>query len=326
MKPRIAINGFGRIGRTVFRELSKRNIADVVIIRDVADVETLWHLLKYDSTHGKWESGVWNEKKIEHNGQVTPLVQCNSVPNWRYWNVDLVLECSGTMKTVEELNEHLINGAKKVILSAPASDDLVHWIVGVNDVLIQKDDKFFSCASCTTNNVAPVIDAIEQTLGVDSCYISTVHSYTSDQRLHDSPHKDLRRARSAPNSIVPTTTGAAKALTKVFPHLANKIGGCGMRVPVVNGSLSDITFVVQRDTSLDEVKAILMSYASSHESTVAYCNDPIVSKDILGTTQSCIIDAELTSVIGRMVKIVGWYDNETGYSNRLIDAIAYLYC
>jgi glyceraldehyde 3-phosphate dehydrogenase len=202
---------------------------------------------------------------------------------------------------------------------------LLHWIVGVNDHIVNKQDSFFSCASCTTNNVAPIIHVIEESLGVESCYISTVHSYTSDQRLHDAPHKDLRRARSAPNSIVPTTTGAAKALTKVFPQLSNQIGGCGMRVPVANGSLSDITFIIQKSTSVSEIIALFEQFEKKHPTILSLCYDPLVSKDILGDTHSCILDVELTSVIGKMVKVVGWYDNEMGYSNRLIDAICYLY-
>jgi glyceraldehyde 3-phosphate dehydrogenase len=324
-KPRVAINGFGRIGRTVYKEIVRRNCAEVVVIRDIANVETLWHLLKYDSTQGHWTWGQWTNNAILTENGNAAVVQSNDIPNWKDWNVDVVIECTGTMKSKEELQIHIQKGAKKVILSSPAQDDLLHWIIGVNDAEVNKNDLFFSCASCTTNNVAPIIQTIDKALGIESCYISTVHSYTSDQRLHDAPHKDLRRARSAPNSIVPTTTGAAKALTKVFPHLSHQIGGCGMRVPVANGSLSDITFIVKRNTSVEEVLQMFEEYQSLNPTILWMCNDPIVSRDILGDTHSCILDVELTSVIGKMVKVVGWYDNEMGYSNRLIDAITYLY-
>ena len=324
-KPRIAINGFGRIGRTVFKELVRRDCAEVVVIRDIADAQTLWHLLKYDSTQGMWTKGVFENNSIQTSNGHATLIQSEDIPQWSQWEVDVVLECTGTMKTKSELLVHIQNGAQKVILSSPAQDDLLHWIVGVNDHIVNKQDSFFSCASCTTNNVAPIIHVIEESLGVESCYISTVHSYTSDQRLHDAPHKDLRRARSAPNSIVPTTTGAAKALTKVFPQLSTQIGGCGMRVPVANGSLSDITFIVQKSTSVSEIIALFEQFEKKHPTILSLCYDPLVSKDILGDTHSCILDVELTSVIGKMVKVVGWYDNEMGYSNRLIDAICYLY-
>ena len=324
-KPRIAINGFGRIGRTVFKELVRRDCAEVVVIRDIADAQTLWHLLKYDSTQGMWIKGVFENNSIRTSNGHASLIQSEDIPQWSQWEVDVVLECTGTMKTKSELLVHIQNGAQKVILSSPAQDDLLHWIVGVNDHIVNKQDSFFSCASCTTNNVAPIIHVIEESLGVESCYISTVHSYTSDQRLHDAPHKDLRRARSAPNSIVPTTTGAAKALTKVFPQLSNQIGGCGMRVPVANGSLSDITFIIQKSTSVSEIIALFEQFEKKHPTILSLCYDPLVSKDILGDTHSCILDVELTSVIGKMVKVVGWYDNEMGYSNRLIDAICYLY-
>ncbi len=324
-KPRIAINGFGRIGRTVFKELVRRDCAEVVVIRDIADAQTLWHLLKYDSTQGMWTKGVFENNSIQTSNGHATLIQSEDIPQWSQWEVDVVLECTGTMKTKSELLVHIENGAQKVILSSPAQDDLLHWIIGVNDHIVNKQDSFFSCASCTTNNVAPIIHVIEESLGVESCYISTVHSYTSDQRLHDAPHKDLRRARSAPNSIVPTTTGAAKALTKVFPQLSTQIGGCGMRVPVANGSLSDLTFIVQKRTSVSEVIALFEQFEKKHPTILSLCYDPLVSKDILGDTHSCILDVELTSVIGKMVKVVGWYDNEMGYSNRLIDAICYLY-
>ena len=194
------------------------------------------------------------------------------------------------------------------------------WIVGVNDDQIDLNRKIISCASCTTNNAAPVIQLIDDAYGVESCYISTVHSYTGDQKLHDAPHKDLRRARGAATSIVPTTTGAARALTKVFPHLSERLGGCGIRVPVPNGSLSDLTFMVRSKTTADEVNELFEKWANTQQNILEVSHEPLVSNDILGNKHSCVVDAELTSVIGYMIKVVGWYDNEMGYSNRLLDA------
>jgi glyceraldehyde 3-phosphate dehydrogenase len=216
---------------------------------------------------------------------------------------------------------HLNQGAKRVILSAPSDDDMPMWVRGVNDSAFNwLEESIISCASCTTNNAAPMIQVIQEQLGIESAYISTIHSYTGDQRLHDAPHKDLRRARGAVQSIVPTTTGAAKALTRVFPNLGERLGGCGIRVPVPNGSLSDITFMVAKNTTVDEVNAWFKSYAQQFPTIMEYSEEPLVSRDILGNKHSCVFDSELTSVIGRMVKIVGWYDNEVGYSNRLKDA------
>jgi glyceraldehyde 3-phosphate dehydrogenase len=239
---------------------------------------------------------------------------------WKEMNVDLVFECSGTMKTEVQCEKHISDGAARVLLSAPSEDQMPMWIVGVNDHNIDLDQKIISCASCTTNNAAPVIQLIDNAYGVESCYISTVHSYTGDQKLHDAPHKDLRRARAAVASIVPTTTGAARALTKVFPHLSERLGGCGIRVPVPNGSLSDLTFMVRSKTTANEVNELFENWANTHQSILEVSHEPLVSRDIIGNKHSCIIDAELTSVIGYMIKVVGWYDNEMGYSNRLLDA------
>jgi glyceraldehyde 3-phosphate dehydrogenase len=221
------------------------------------------------------------------------------------------------------MSKHIKAGAKRVILSAPAKDDAIKSIVlGVNDHILKGDEQLISNASCTTNCAAPMIKVLDELLGIEDAYITTVHSYTSDQRLHDAPHSDLRRARAAALSIVPTTTGAAKAITKIFPHLEGKMGGCGIRVPVPDGSLTDISCIVKRDSNIEEINAAFKR-ASENElkSYLEYTQDPIVSIDIVGNTHSCIFDAQLTSVLGRMVKIVGWYDNETGYSNRLMELI-----
>jgi glyceraldehyde 3-phosphate dehydrogenase len=224
------------------------------------------------------------------------------------------------MKTEAQCEVHISSGAKRVLLSAPSEDQMPMWIVGVNDHNIDLDRKIISCASCTTNNAAPMIQIIDEAFGVESCYISTVHSYTGDQKLHDAPHRDLRRARAASVSIVPTTTGAARALTRVFPHLSERLGGCGIRVPVPNGSLSDLTFMVRKLTTAQEVNNLFENWSNTNQSILEVSHEPLVSKDIVGNKHSCILDAELTSVIGYMIKIVGWYDNEMGYSNRLLDA------
>jgi glyceraldehyde 3-phosphate dehydrogenase len=319
---RAAINGFGRIGRTLLKEALRRNELEIVAVHDLADMHTLLHLLKYDSTQGIFELPIEavDESTALIGGKTIRFLQNVSKFPWKEMNVDLVFECSGTMKTEAQCEKHISGGASRVLLSAPSEDQMPMWIVGVNDHQIDLDRKIISCASCTTNNAAPVIQLIDDAYGVESCYISTVHSYTGDQKLHDAPHKDLRRARAAATSIVPTTTGAARALTKVFPHLSERLGGCGIRVPVPNGSLSDLTFMVRSKTTANEVNELFENWVNTHQSILEVSHEPIVSRDIVGNKHSCIIDAELTSVIGYMIKVVGWYDNEMGYSNRLLDA------
>ena len=323
---RVAINGFGRIGRRVFRLLLAHPTIEVVAINDLADTKTLAHLLKYDSIHGTLKRTISSDPThINLDDLAIPVL--NKIHpkdlNWTPYNVDIVIEATGRFKTKKELIHHVNNGASKVILSVPPTDDDMKTVVlGVNDNLLDQEETIISNASCTTNNAAPMLSIINELCGINQAYITTVHSYTTDQSLHDQPHKDLRRARAAGQSIVPTTTGAAKALTKVFPELANCIGGCGIRVPVINGSLTDITFNVKKETS---VEAINSAFKKASETTfkgvLEYTGDPIVSIDIVGNTHSCIFDAQMTSVIGTMVKIIGWYDNETGYSSRIVDLI-----
>jgi glyceraldehyde 3-phosphate dehydrogenase len=319
---RVAINGFGRIGRTILKEALRRNELEIVAVHDLADMHTLLHLLKYDSTQGVFEMSIEavDEDTALIGGKVIRFLKNVSEFPWKEMNVDLVFDCSGTMKTETQCEKHISDGARRVLLSAPSEDQMPMWIVGVNDHRIDLDRKIISCASCTTNNAALVIQLIDEAFGLESCYISTVHSYTGDQKLHDAPHKDLRRARAAATSIVPTTTGAARALTKVFPHLSERLGGCGIRVPVPNGSLSDLTFMVRNRTTAIAVNELFEKWANTHQSILEVSHEPLVSKDIVGNKHSCIIDAELTSVIGYMIKVVGWYDNEMGYSNRLLDA------
>ncbi|CAL67660.1 type I glyceraldehyde-3-phosphate dehydrogenase [Christiangramia forsetii] len=324
----IAINGFGRIGRNLFRILLDHPAIHVVAINDIHDIKTLAHLLKYDSIHGRLKADVSsNETGIIINGKTIPLLNFNkpSDISWDSYNVDYVIESSGQFKTEDTLKGHLKNGVKKVILSVPPQDENIKMIVlGVNEHILDGSEKIISNASCTTNNAAPMLKVIHDHLEVTQAYITTVHSYTSDQSLHDKPHKDLRRSRAAAQSIIPTTTGAAKALTSIFPDLSDVIGGCGIRVPVPNGSLTDMTLNVKKDTSIEEVNALFKEASEkSFKGIIEYTEDPIVSVDILDSSYSCIFDAQMTSVIGnRMVKLIGWYDNEIGYSNRLIDLIS----
>lgn len=325
----IAINGFGRIGRRVFRLLQDYKDIQVVAINDLADAKTLSHLLKYDSVHGGFNGTVSHDNNnIIVNDKKLVLLN-NKHPkdiNWTPFNVDFIIEATGKFKTKQDLQHHITNGAQCVILSVPPLDDDIKTIVlGVNDASIDGTETIISNASCTTNNAAPMIDVINKLCGINQAYITTVHSYTTDQSLHDQPHKDLRRSRAASQSIVPTTTGAAKALTKIFPDLHDVIGGCGIRVPVINGSLTDITFNVKKTVSIEDINNAFQEAARNNfKGIIEYTEDPIVSIDIVGNTHSCIFDSDMTSVIGNMVKIIGWYDNETGYSKRIIDLICNL--
>lgn len=329
MKIRIAINGFGRIGRNLFRLLINHPSIEVVAINDLADNKTMSHLLKYDSVHGKLNDAIsfddnhliFNQSKIAflHEKDISKI-------NWQPYSIDFVIESTGKFKTKPQLQHHINNGAKRVILSVPPEDNEIKTVVlGVNESILDGSETIVSNASCTTNNAAPMIKIIKELCGLDKAFITTVHSYTTDQSLHDQPHKDLRRARGAAQSIIPTTTGAAKALTKIFPEYEGKIGGGGIRVPVPDGSLTDITCYVDRDITEKEInEAFKKASENGLRGILEYTEDPIVSIDVLGNTHSCLFDAQLTVVLGRMVKVVGWYDNEIGYSSRLIDLILYL--
>ncbi len=327
LKKNVAINGFGRIGRITLRILlNHTDKFNIVAINDLTDSKTLAHLFKYDSVHGTFNGTVSHtEKSITVNGNE---IKCFAEKDpatlpWKDLNIDYVLECTGLFLSKDKASLHLQAGAKKVIISAPAKgDDIKSVVMGVNDTILTQDDVIISNASCTTNCAAPMVKVLLDKFKMESCFISTVHSYTGDQRLHDSPHKDLRRARAAALSIIPTSTGAAKAITKIFPHMEGKMGGAGIRVPVPNGSLTDMTCIINGTTSVEEVNAAFKAAAnSSLKGILEYTEDPIVSSDIIGNPHSCIFDPELTSVIGNMVKVVGWYDNEFGYSNRLVDLL-----
>ena len=325
-KTRIAINGFGRIGRNLFRLLIDNPDIEVVAINDIADNRTMAHLIKYDSIHGVLPfECTFDDNHIIVNHKKYVFFHEKSIENidWKPLNIDFVVESTGKYRTFTEINEHIKSGAKKVILTAPSEvDEIKTVVIGVNENILDGSETIISNASCTTNNAAPMLKILDELCGIEQAYITTVHSYTTDQSLHDQPHKDLRRARGASQSIVPTTTGAAKALTKIFPELEGKIGGCGIRVPVPDGSLTDITLNVKSAVSIAEINLAFKSASQTNfKGILDYTEDPIVSVDIIGNQHSCVFDAQLTSVIDKMVKVVGWYDNEIGYSSRIIDLI-----
>lgn len=327
-KIKIGINGFGRIGRNLCRLLIDHHEIEVVAINDISDASVLAHLLKYDSIHGRLQHEVSaGESSLILKGRKIPVTK-HSHPReipWEKLGVQVVVECSGKFKKTEDLEFHLQKGVRKVILSVPPEDDIIKTIVlGVNEKTLTGDERIISNASCTTNNAAPMLDVIHRNFKVKHAYISTIHSYTSDQSLHDRPHKDLRRARAATQSIIPTTTGAAKSLTRIFPDLSEVIGGCGIRVPVPNGSLTDMTLNVHTPTTIEEVNKVFKEASTSYlQNYLSYTDEPLVSIDITGNTHSCIFDSQMTSVIGgNLVKLIGWYDNEIGYSSRLIDLIS----
>ena len=320
----IGINGFGRIGRTLFRLLISHPTIKVKVINDISDAHTLCHLLKYDSIHGVLKEEIKaTNNTISIANQSIRFSSEKNIKKIDWGNLDFVIECSGKHNTRKQLQNHINNGAKKVILSVPPQDESIKMVVvGVNDSIINSEDIIISNASCTTNNAAPMLQIINDLCGIEQAYITTVHSYTTDQSLHDQPHRDLRRARAASQSIVPTTTGAAKALTKIFPKLENVIGGCGIRVPVPNGSLTDITINAKKEVSITEINNAFKNASETRfKNILQYTEDPIVSVDIKGNNHSCIFDSGMTSSIGKMIKIIGWYDNEVGYSSRIIDLI-----
>ena len=321
----IGVNGFGRIGRYFTRLSLFRNDIRVTVVNDLADIKTLAHLLKYDSVHGKLglDFSVEGDKIVFENGKEILFVKEKnpSSINWAKYNVETVIESTGLFLTKEEASKHLEGGAKKVIISAPSKgDDVKTVVLGVNDELLDSDDVVVSNASCTTNSAAPMLKVLLGICKVENAYIYTVHSYTSDQRLHDAPHSDLRRARAAAVSIIPTSTGAAKALTKIFPELEGKMGGSAFRVPVPDGSMTDLTLIVDNPPTVDEINnAMKVAAEGELKGILKYSEEPLVSIDVVGDSNSCIFDSELTSVTGNMIKVIGWYDNEAGYSNRLVD-------
>lgn len=331
-KIRVAINGFGRIGRITFRKLMENKKMEVIAVNDVTDSANLAHLLKYDTVQRQFPG------TIEHNGdhmmvngkKVLVLSEANpSKLPWKNLDIDIVIESTGEFVEYQQAIKHVEDsGAKKVIISAPAKgekENVKYVVLGVNDEIIDKKDKIISNASCTTNNVAPLIKILDDKWGIEKGFITTVHSFTKDQNLVDGPHKDWRRGRAATYSIVPTSTGAAKAATKIFPHLEKNLGGAGIRVPVIDGSLTDFTCTLRHSTSIEEINATFKEAAqTSFKGILEYTEDPVVSSDIIGNTHSAVFDANLTAVLGeknKLVKVVAWYDNEMGYSTRLVELI-----
>ena len=320
---RIAINGFGRIGRLAFRQLVSRPSFEVVAINDLTDVETLAHLLKYDSIHGLFpgEVSVSNGNLVVNGKEIQISAERNPAElPWAANSVDLVVESTGVFADAEKAAAHLTAGASKVIISAPAKGDLKTIVLGVNDGILTDEDRIVSNASCTTNCLAPMAKVLNDTFGLETGYITTIHAYTADQRLQDAPHKDLRRARAAALSMIPTSTGAAKAVGLVLPELAGKLDGMAVRVPTPTGSVTDLTATLKTNATAEEVNAALKAAAEGPmKGILQYCEDPIVSVDIVGNTHSCIVDAALTKCTGNLVKVFGWYDNEAGYATRVVD-------
>lgn len=322
---KVAINGFGRIGRMCFRGLIQNENIDIVAINDLTDVPTLAHLLKYDSIHGKFALKVEaadgalivNGREVKVFAQKDP----SQLP-WSSLGIDVVIESTGIFTDKEGASKHVNAGAKKVVISAPATGGVKTIVLGVNDEMILAEDTILSNASCTTNCLAPMAKVLNDKFGIEKGYITTVHAYTADQRLQDAPHKDLRRARAAALSMVPTSTGAAKAVGEVLPQLKGKLDGVAVRVPTPDGSLTDLVAILSRDVTKEEVNAAMKEASqSTMKGIIEYCTDPIVSIDIVGNLHSCIFDAALTSVNGNLVKVMGWYDNEAGYSQRVCDLV-----
>lgn len=320
---KIAINGFGRIGRLTFRNLLELDNVEVVAINDLTDPATLLHLLKYDSVQGglKHKATLSGDEISVGNNTIKMLAQRNPADlPWKELGVDVVLECTGIFRNKEKMSLHLQAGARKVLLSAPAQGDIKTIVLGVNDSELTDEDTLVSNASCTTNCLAPMAKVLHENFGIVKGFMTTTHAYTSDQNLQDAPHSDLRRSRAAALSIIPTTTGAAKAVGLVLPDLKGKLDGFALRVPTPTGSVTDLTVELSKEASVAEINQLMKEAAkSSLKGILEYTEDPIVSADIVGNAYSCIFDADLTNVNGNMAKIVGWYDNEAGYSARLAD-------
>ena len=323
----IAINGFGRIGRLTFRELLTKDNVEVVAINDLTDAHTLAHLLKYDSNQGRFPGEVSSEGKdrLIVNGKAIQLYSERDPSNlpWKELKIDVVAECTGIFRDNDSAGKHLTAGAKRVIISAPAKGDVKTVVIGVNEDTITDSDKIISNASCTTNCLAPIAMVLDEEFGIQKGYINTIHAYTADQNLQDAPHSDLRRARAAAQSIIPTTTGAAAAVGLVLPKLKGKLDGIATRVPVVTGSMTDLVAVLNRDVTVDEINAAIKKATEGRlKGIVEYTEDPIVSVDIVGSRYSSIFDSQITSANGNLIKVVAWYDNEYGYSTRTAELVS----
>ena len=330
MAVKVGINGFGRIGRMVFKIMLERGGFETVAINDLTDAKTLAHLLKYDSVHGRFKGTVEaKEKSIVVNGKEVDILSIKDPSElpWGKEGAQIVIESTGVFREKEKIALHLKAGAKKVILTVPAKDEIDNMIVlGVNNDALKASDKIVSNASCTTNCLAPMTKVLNETFGVEKGLMTTIHGYTNDQNVLDLPHKDLRRARAAAENIIPTTTGAAKAVGKIIPELNGKVNGMAIRVPVPCGSVTDFVAILKKKVTVDEINAAYKKAAEGElKGILEYTEDPIVSRDIIGNPHSCIFDAGATMAISdNMVKVVGWYDNEWGYSNRVVDLISHL--
>ena len=330
--PNYAINGFGRIGRNVLRAMTQEQVAQVRAINDLTDTHTLAHLLKWDSVHGKFDGEIgYDEENIIVRGHKIKILKERDPANlpWQKLDVDVVLESTGLFTSREKAELHLTKaGAKRVLISAPAKDPDVTICIGVNDNIYDPaKHKIVSNASCTTNCLAPLAKVVNDKFGVEHGFMSTIHSYTNDQRILDFPHKDLRRARAAAINIIPSTTGAAKAIGEVIPELKGKLNGGAFRVPTPDGSVTDFTAVLENDATADAINAAFKEAASDkgYKGVLEYSDEPLVSEDIIGNPHSCIFDSQLTLMLGnRFVKVVGWYDNEWGYSNRCVQLMEIL--
>jgi len=321
---KVAINGFGRIGRLTFRALQNNPNAEVVAINDLTGNSTLAHLLKYDSAQGNYNAAIQatdthisvNGKSIEASSERDP----EKLP-WERLACDVIVESTGAFRSEEGAGKHLTAGAKKVVISAPAKGGNVKTIVqGINDNILTADDKIISNASCTTNCLALLVKVLDDNYTIETGFMTTVHAYTADQRIQDAPHSDLRRARAAAQNIIPTSTGAANAIGLVLPHLAGKLKGFAMRVPVITGSIVDFTCLVKNEATTEAINQVFKAAAEGTlKGFLEYSTAPLVSTDIIGNAHSCIFDSGMTDVNGKQVKVVGWYDNEAGYSNRLAD-------
>lgn len=324
MAIKVGINGFGRIGRLVFRRALEVGGFDFVSINDLTDAKTLAHLLKYDSVHGRFKGTVdVDGTDLIINGDRLKITAERDPSKLDWTGVDVVIESTGIFLTREALSNHLNNGAKRVVLTVPAKDEIDATVVlGVNDAVLTGEEKIVSNASCTTNCLAPMVKVLNDTFGVEKGFMTTVHSYTNDQRLLDLPHKDLRRARAAATNIIPTTTGAARTVGKVIPELKGKLDGFSLRVPTPDGSITDFVATLRRDVTIEEVNAAMKAAADgAMKGVLEYTEDQIVSSDIIGNPHSCIFDAPSTMVNGNLVKVIGWYDNEYGYSCRVVDLV-----
>ncbi|MDG1262035.1 MAG: type I glyceraldehyde-3-phosphate dehydrogenase [Flavobacteriales bacterium] len=325
---RVAINGFGRIGRLSLRQLIKKQGVDIVAVNDLTDVNTLAHLFKWDSIHGKYPGTVEvQDGQLVIDGDVIEVFAERNPSDlpWAKLNIDVVIESTGVFRDRAGAGKHIEAGAKNVVISAPAKGDITTVVLGVNEEVLSKGDNIISNASCTTNCLAPMVKVLDDVFGVEKGFITTIHAYTSDQSIQDAPHSDLRRARAAAMSMIPTTTGAASAVGLVLPKMKGKLDGSAVRVPTPDGSLTDLTAILSKEVTAEQVNAAMKSASEGAlKGILEYTDEPLVSVDIVGNTHSCIFDSSLTSANGTLVKLLGWYDNEVGYSSRVADLVVKL--